>query len=475
MVSEKPKRSNSNRKKFGVVKRLQKQGGWSEEEDRLLLEAVKKYNQSNWTSIAECVPSRTATQCLHRYRKVLDPSISKSPWTKEEDMLLQQLASEFGERAWSAISARMVNRNAKQIRERYMNHLAPGIKKGVWDQVELDILVKAHSEHGNKWSVISELVDGRSPNACKNQFHAYQQRIKKGLKPRRTKSSINPPANNLTKSNLPINNSNDSSGQKPSLSSQLIISGSGSNSSSTSNLLKITSENHSGITNGEHGLSNHDNSSLKSGIESQHSPMSPDLTDKRHLYAHQNYSNTQVVHGIPQRTNDVISTLYMPNYSNLVSQPPTHFSQSFQNPTSYMQVNPHQMHTSQIFPMGYALQQGFSQPYHIPMSERTQAMIPPQNNNIMFYNDYHLVNSHTQGYEIPMNPQRDEYWLNQVNDSVNYHTGFMDHHQENREIPMTMTHIPVNTLYDHNSNGQILGELTQNHEFNEHYENIFPL
>uniref|UniRef100_A0A7S1PFG9 Uncharacterized protein n=1 Tax=Percolomonas cosmopolitus TaxID=63605 RepID=A0A7S1PFG9_9EUKA len=186
--------STSNKKKFGVVKRLQKQGGWTHEEDQLLLQAVKKFKERNWNKISESVPTRTATQCLHRFRKVLDPSISKSPWSDQEDQRLLDLVAEQETLSWSAISAQMPNRNAKQIRERYMNHLAPGIKKGVWDQKELDILVEAQKKLGNKWSKISQLVEGRSPNACKNQFHAYQQRLKKGIKPRKTKSTQNPPA-----------------------------------------------------------------------------------------------------------------------------------------------------------------------------------------------------------------------------------------------------------------------------------------
>ncbi|KAA3456487.1 myb-related protein B-like [Gossypium australe] len=58
-------------------------GGWTKEEDNLLIEAVKKCNARNWKGIAEFLPGRTDIQCLHRWQKVLNPGISKGPWTKE--------------------------------------------------------------------------------------------------------------------------------------------------------------------------------------------------------------------------------------------------------------------------------------------------------------------------------------------------------------------------------------------------------
>ena len=46
---------------------------WSKEQDSLLTAAVKEFGEKNWKAIADRVPHRTDSQCLHRWTKVLNP------------------------------------------------------------------------------------------------------------------------------------------------------------------------------------------------------------------------------------------------------------------------------------------------------------------------------------------------------------------------------------------------------------------
>ena len=46
---------------------------WSKEQDSLLTAAVKEFGEKNWKAIADRVPQRTDSQCLHRWTKVLNP------------------------------------------------------------------------------------------------------------------------------------------------------------------------------------------------------------------------------------------------------------------------------------------------------------------------------------------------------------------------------------------------------------------
>lgn len=46
---------------------------WSKEQDSLLTVAVKEFGEKNWKAIADRVPDRTDSQCLHRWTKVLNP------------------------------------------------------------------------------------------------------------------------------------------------------------------------------------------------------------------------------------------------------------------------------------------------------------------------------------------------------------------------------------------------------------------
>ena len=73
-----------------------------------------------------------------RYR---DTTTIKGPWTEEEDQLLRKLVQEHSPSKWSLIATHMVNRNGKQCRERWLNHLNTGIRKGVWTDEEEEMLV----------------------------------------------------------------------------------------------------------------------------------------------------------------------------------------------------------------------------------------------------------------------------------------------------------------------------------------------
>ena len=38
---------------------------------------------THWKQIADLVPDKSATQCLHRWQRVLNPTVVKGPWRKE--------------------------------------------------------------------------------------------------------------------------------------------------------------------------------------------------------------------------------------------------------------------------------------------------------------------------------------------------------------------------------------------------------
>jgi hypothetical protein len=94
---------------------------WTPPEDIRLLAALHKFGGDNWSRIAKFVGSdRTRSQCSQRWQRGLDPRISRSHWTKEEEDLLVELVAKHGTKSWIAVSREMRNRSDVQCRYRYM-------------------------------------------------------------------------------------------------------------------------------------------------------------------------------------------------------------------------------------------------------------------------------------------------------------------------------------------------------------------
>ena len=63
------------------------------------------------------LPGRTDEQCAKRWRGNLDPSISREPWTGEDDVLLMEIYEKIGKR-WKDIASRFEGRPSVHCRNR---------------------------------------------------------------------------------------------------------------------------------------------------------------------------------------------------------------------------------------------------------------------------------------------------------------------------------------------------------------------
>ena len=98
----------------------QKSKKWTPDEDQKLVEAVHKFGTSNWTAVSETVGNgRTSSQCSQRWNRVIDPRITKTNWTKEEEEKLLQSVAKYGEKSWTRVAQEFGNRSDVQCRFKY--------------------------------------------------------------------------------------------------------------------------------------------------------------------------------------------------------------------------------------------------------------------------------------------------------------------------------------------------------------------
>ena len=98
---------------------------WTKQEDEALRTAVEEHGAKNWKLISQRLPQRSEVQCLHRWQKVLKPTLVKGPWTEDEDRKVVDLVKKYGAKKWSLIASNLPGRIGKQCRERWHNHLNP--------------------------------------------------------------------------------------------------------------------------------------------------------------------------------------------------------------------------------------------------------------------------------------------------------------------------------------------------------------
>ncbi|XP_047448138.1 snRNA-activating protein complex subunit 4 isoform X2 [Mugil cephalus] len=173
-----------------------KRGSWTPTEDALLRELVDKMRIGNfipYTQMSYFMEGRDPAQLIYRWNQVLDPSLKRGPWTKEEDQLLLSAVSRFGEKNWWKIRLEVPGRTDSACRDRYHDCLKEGMKRGLFDQQEKDLLQQLVDKHGvGRWAKIAAEIPHRTDAQCLREWRRLirrpQQKAKRGQQTKETSS-----------------------------------------------------------------------------------------------------------------------------------------------------------------------------------------------------------------------------------------------------------------------------------------------
>ena len=178
---------------------------WTDEENKKLLDLVAEYEEHDWVSIAhELRTRRTPLQCLQHYQQCLNLHMAKNEdWSAEELSTLRETVATCGERNWQHVAAALPGRSMRQVMSRWRRVKDAERKVGPYTDEEekrlflaaLALEVPTHSLTKRRDDEISAL-DAADDTTAKKMLLERRQ-VKRNAFKRRRETAEEPSAESL--------------------------------------------------------------------------------------------------------------------------------------------------------------------------------------------------------------------------------------------------------------------------------------
>ncbi|RYP12478.1 hypothetical protein DL767_011260 [Monosporascus sp. MG133] len=160
----------------GPERRIPKR--WTEAEDEILYHEARSQRQvKDWNRIAAKLPGRTNKDCRKRWINKVCGSLKKGAWSEDEDARLREAIRAHGQK-WTVIANIVGLRSPDQCAKRWQYCLDPRLDHGRWEPAEDERLMNMVQIHGREWKFIQEReFPTRSRNELKNRYTTLSRKL----------------------------------------------------------------------------------------------------------------------------------------------------------------------------------------------------------------------------------------------------------------------------------------------------------
>nr|XP_020195298.1 transcription factor MYB80-like [Aegilops tauschii subsp. strangulata] len=109
-------------------------------------------------------------------------NVKRGLWTPKEDDKLLSYITQYGTRNWRLIPKNAgLQRCSKSCRVRWTNYMLPDLKHGEFTDAEEQTIIKLHPALGNRWSLITAQLPGRTGNHIENHWNTKLKKKLSGM------------------------------------------------------------------------------------------------------------------------------------------------------------------------------------------------------------------------------------------------------------------------------------------------------